>query len=120
VRMDRAMTAVSVAARLYQVDHDGHWPSDLKALVPQYLPRVPTDLFAADARPVGYILARNGTRPLVYSVGPDGVDNTPDESVLPAVPCYGWTSTPDQWRDLSRFLPPPSTNQSGVTDYSSQ
>jgi hypothetical protein len=105
---ERRMTAVCLAARLYQVEHDGRWPRSLEALVPDYLPAVPLDPFSATGAPLGYLPAREGTRPVVYSVGADDfVNDTPDESVLPDTPTYGWNQGKDQWRDISRFTPPP-------------
>ena len=36
-----ALAAVNLAARLYQIDHDGQMPATTASLVPQYLPRMP-------------------------------------------------------------------------------
>lgn len=110
-RTERVMTAVSLAARLYQIDHNGQWPPNLKALVPQYLPAVPVDPQSPDARPLGYLLANGGKRPVVYSVGENRNLGTPLESTLPSHPEYGWvTKAPFQWRDISRFEAPPTSN----------
>ncbi|WP_428938621.1 hypothetical protein [Fontivita pretiosa] len=110
VRMEHHLAAVIVACRLYQVDHAGRWPEKLEDLVPDYLPDVPVDPFSQTGQPLKYLLARNGTRPIVYSVGEDGKDNTPDDSVLPPEPQSGWIRLGlDQWRDISRFTPPPQT-----------
>jgi hypothetical protein len=106
---ERRMTAVSLAAQLYRADH-GTWPATLDVLVPRYLPQVPRDPLAMDDRPLGYLvvagaLPGGADRPVVYSVGRDGRDDTPDPSVLRLVPLYGWHNTRDEWRDLSRWVP---------------
>jgi hypothetical protein len=116
---ERRMAAVSLAAQLYRVDHAGRWPRTLGELVPTYLPAVPRDPFRGDGGPLSYLVAKNtadgAERPMVYSVSSDGVDETaPNGSTLPPEPIYSWTSSrvpgrsdaPDQWRDLSRFVPP--------------
>lgn len=106
VRAGRAMTAISLAARLYQIDHEGRWPANLDALVPAYLPAIPIDPMSPDARPVGYVLAQNGTRPLVYCMGEKRQEGSPLDN-LPDKPMYGYQiRTPFQWRDLSRFTAP--------------
>jgi hypothetical protein len=118
---ERRMAAVSLAAQLYRVDHAGRWPRKLDELVPTYLPAVPRDPFRADDGPLSYLVAKNSAdgaeRPMVYTVSTDGIDETPpDGSTVPPEPIYSWTSsrTPgrpnaaDQWRDLSRFVPPKS------------
>jgi hypothetical protein len=116
---ERRMAAVSLAAQLYRIDHAGRWPRKLDELVPAYLPAVPRDPFRADGGPLSYLVAKNPTdgaeRPVVYTVSSDGLDETPpDGSTLPPEPIYSWTishtpgrpNSPDQWRDLSRFVPP--------------
>jgi hypothetical protein len=112
---ERRMAAVILAIRLYYLDR-GVYPRALSELVPDYLPAVPLDPMAADARPLGYILAARGARPVVYSVGMDGRDDTPDESALPVAPQYEWKlypTTRDEWRDASAWQMPtsqPATN----------
>jgi hypothetical protein len=112
IRTERRMAAVSLAARLYQAEH-GKWPPTLEALVPKYLPEVPRDALAPGAQPLRYVLIPGGRpdgadRPLVYSVGEDGVDDTAAGTAKPpAVPNYSWARAADQWRDLSRWPPPP-------------
>ena len=66
------MAAITLAIRLYETDH-GRRPNELEHLVPRYLPAVPPDPFAKDARPIGY--KPNAPKPLLYSVGRDGVDD---------------------------------------------
>lgn len=115
---ERRMAAVSLAARLYGIDHAGDWPHKLDELVPRYLPAVPRDPFRADGGPLAYLVTKNpvdgAERPVVYHVSSDGAAETPsDGSTLPPEPTYSWTigrtpgraSAPDQWRDLSRFAP---------------
>ncbi|MDR3707263.1 MAG: hypothetical protein P4L33_03105 [Capsulimonadaceae bacterium] len=60
-----------LALRAYFVDH-GRYPASLAALAPRYIPAVPNDPFA-DAGPLRYRLA--GARYVLYSVGPDGIDD---------------------------------------------
>jgi hypothetical protein len=61
---------VAIAAERYRQAR-GAWPATADALVPAYIEAVPLDPF--DGRPVRYRLADGGV--IVYSVGPDGVDN---------------------------------------------
>jgi len=67
----RRMAALALAIRLYEIDH-GHRPEKLTELVPEYLPEVPKDPFAADNRPMSYLPA--GKYPVLYSVGLNGID----------------------------------------------
>ncbi len=66
---NRRLAAVAVAARLYAADHAGRLPATLDALVPAYLPAVPTD--AMDGRPLRFA----ANPPRAYSVGDDGTDD---------------------------------------------
>ncbi len=114
IHTERAMTAVSLAARLYQIDHHGQWPANLEALVPLYLPSVSLDPFSPAGKPLGYLLAKNGTRPIVYSMGTSGTDRAMSESELRELvePSYGWQGkTKLQWRDLSYFEPSPAATK---------
>ncbi len=61
---------VLVAIERYRKAH-GHWPESLKELVPQYLASVPVDVH--DGQPLHFRRFAEGV--MVYSVGPDGVDN---------------------------------------------
>ena len=65
----------------------GHAPERLDQLVPKYLQRVPTDPFST--RPLIY--RAQGTNWLLYSVGPDGVDDggKPVGRTLPATSALG-------------------------------
>jgi hypothetical protein len=64
------LLAVELALRCYEYEQ-GHAPSGLEQLVPNYIQRVPIDPFSD--RPVTY--RAQGTDWLVYSVGEDGVDD---------------------------------------------
>lgn len=70
--VDRRVTAVRLALRLYEINN-GRNPRTLGELVPAYLPAVPVDFFRSDGGPLGYI--PDGLVPRLYSVGEDGVDN---------------------------------------------
>ncbi|MEA2736682.1 MAG: hypothetical protein QOE14_3133 [Humisphaera sp.] len=70
---DRRAAATLLAARLYQIDHDGRLPSKWDDLVPAYLPFVPPDPFAPNLAPLK--LVRRYSDTIVYSVGKDLVDD---------------------------------------------
>jgi hypothetical protein len=115
VRAERRMTAVSLAAQLYRAD-TGRWPPSIEALVPKYLPEVPVDPLAADGRPLKYLLVRGGLpdggdRPVVYSVGRNGVDDTPDAKALPGSPWTSWNNGRDEYRELARWVVPQAATQ---------
>ncbi len=61
---------VSLAVRAFQLEH-GRLPATLSELTPDLLPTIPADPF--DGLPLKYRVA--GDRAVLYSVGPDGVDN---------------------------------------------
>lgn len=110
-RAARRSAVVSLAVALYLADHDGNFPADLNELVPLYLPAVPIDPFSSTKEPLRYVLYGDTRRPLVYSVGPDGVDDTTAGSPVPAEPQFGTIRTADQYTDLSRFDPPKNQSQ---------
>ena len=60
---------VAFALGAYQRDH-GAYPKQLAALTPKYLPQIPQDVFSGKA--LIYRLEDKGY--LVYSVGPNGID----------------------------------------------
>jgi hypothetical protein len=107
VRVDRRAAAAALATRLFLIDN-GRYPASLDELVPTYLPELPMDTYARDGGPLRYVLADQGRRPLLYSVGENGTDdyatgNTP----LPTETMWGWKSNSlDQFRDLSQWMPP--------------
>ena len=65
-----ACAQTAVAATRYRLDH-GKLPDNLNALVPKYLPAIPTDPF--DGHPLRLAIKEN--KWIVYSVGPDEVDD---------------------------------------------
>ena len=67
---ERDGTLVAIALELYRRDR-GRYPASLEALVPDLLPCIPADRITGD--PVRYRL-RDG-RPIIYSVGADGMDD---------------------------------------------
>jgi hypothetical protein len=103
----RRTTATALACQLYRADH-GDWPQRLQQLVPDYLPAVPADPFYADGRALGYTILKGGLpdggdRPLIHFDG--------ESDPYPAVrsePQYELTRDSRQYRDLTRFVPPPS------------
>lgn len=76
----RRMAAIALALRLYEFDH-GQKAKSLGVLVPDYLPRLPSDPYAADGRTFGYL--PDAERPRLYGVGGDGVDNGGAFEMLP-------------------------------------
>jgi hypothetical protein len=63
-------TIVALAAERYRRDKKA-WPDKIDQLCPQYLASVPLDPF--DGKPLRYRRVKD--RVVIYSVGPDGVDN---------------------------------------------
>lgn len=97
----RTAAAIGVAARMYREDH-GQYPHALKDLVPEYLPQVPADPYSPKGEPMLY---RAGTRPMVGSVGSDGIDN---QAPTPARPNYTMArpksgEPDDRWVDLTAW-----------------
>jgi hypothetical protein len=70
----REMTVAAIALKRYQL-RTGTYPSDLSALVPDFLPALPHDWM--DGKPLCYRLNPDGTFTL-YSVGDNGVDDGGD------------------------------------------
>jgi hypothetical protein len=73
---DVAALRLKIALRLYEQKH-GQLPDDLGALVPEFIKAMPIDPFSA--KPYRYSKAKK----LIWSVGPDGVDN--DGNSLPGM-----------------------------------
>lgn len=72
-QIQQAIDSARLAVALERFRRNGGgWPTTLDELVPGYLEAVPVDI--RDGRPLRYALTADG--PLVYSVGPDLVDNT--------------------------------------------
>jgi hypothetical protein len=75
----REMTIAVIALKRYQL-RNGKFPSDLSALVPEFLPTDPLDWM--DGKPLHYKLNPGGTFTL-YSVGENGVDDGGDPNPVP-------------------------------------
>lgn len=69
---ERRLAAIDLAIRLYEVDR-GHRPALLTDLVPDYLAAVPIDPLDANGHPLRYL--PDAPKPILYSVGLDGVDD---------------------------------------------
>ncbi|MGN6504928.1 MAG: hypothetical protein ACTHM6_05135, partial [Tepidisphaeraceae bacterium] len=73
----RTLAATALAVRWFESEQH-HLPSSLDELVPDYLPQVPWDELAPNTR----LHARfDGKDPILWRVGPDGVDNGGDDHV---------------------------------------
>lgn len=70
IEVSRQMVITAIALKRYQLRH-GIYPSDLAALVPEFLPAVSRD--PVDGQPLRYRANTDGTFTL-YSVGEDGED----------------------------------------------
>ena len=96
-----ALTTIALAR--YRLTHDDHWPDDLQALVPSYLPMVPVDVM--DGKPLRYD-AKAGR---LWSIGEDFLDSrglTPDwpESVSEETPGVRVISKLEPSVDLKKFF----------------
>lgn len=89
----REIAATMLAIQLYRADHAGALPKTLSALVPDYLPSVPVDIFASDRRPIAYV--PGAATPALYSVGYNGTDE--GGSILKDQDPFetDWTAMPD-------------------------
>jgi hypothetical protein len=85
---------VQLALRAYYVNH-GRYPTALNVLVPAYVPSVPADPYA-DSGLLRYRLAAK--RYVLYSVGPDGVDDGGKPIVNPKGDAYGRYGVRDEAR----------------------
>jgi hypothetical protein len=65
------VSQTALAIERFRLGHEDRVPDSLSALVPAYLPSVPVDPF--DGQPLRY--ARRVEGYVVYSIGPDGVDD---------------------------------------------
>jgi len=101
----RRMTAISVAANLYRNDHH-HWPSDLKALVPNYLPAIPDDPFYANPHQIGYVFI-NPNRPMLFF----DESGQPSQSAPTTQPDFDNWNPPGsrQWLDISNWWQSPQS-----------
>ena len=67
---------VAFALAAFHSDH-GHYPAALVELAPKYLEKIPDDLFSG--KPLIYRLEGDGY--LLYSVGPNGLDDNGNDEV---------------------------------------
>lgn len=117
-RLERTFARIALAMQLYRSDHHGALPGSIAELVPRYLLSVPTDPYAKDGQII-YRVVKNGLpdgsdRPLLFSVGPDGLHNPAMDAQYRTGPAYDWTfriktEPDDQFRDLTRWQAPPAT-----------
>ena len=63
---------LELAVRCYQLEHD-ILPEKLEQLVPNILAQLPTDPFDGNNRPLSFLRTADGY--VLYSVGPNGVDD---------------------------------------------
>ena len=116
VQAERDMTAMSLAAHVYQHQH-GRWPENLDELVSE-LPRVPVDPWGDGKQTLGYVLIKGGLpdgadRPLVYSRcwSKDGLffrTDEPEYSFYVSVRSNATTAPRKQggqFRDVARWAP---------------
>ncbi len=66
-----SLLSTACALQAYHTEH-GRYPDQLSALTPAYLPAIPVDPFGVN-KPLCY--KRTGANYLLYSIGPDGVDD---------------------------------------------
>ncbi|MCW3100052.1 MAG: hypothetical protein JWL77_5670 [Chthonomonadaceae bacterium] len=67
-----SLLLVALALHAYRLEH-GRYPATLAELMPSYLNKIPGDLFAL-RKPLTYRI--DGETYLLYSIGPDGTDDT--------------------------------------------
>lgn len=65
------LTEVALGLGAYRTEH-GQYPDQLRALPPMYLPRLPKDPYSDE----DFRYRRQGDGYVLYSVGPNGNDNT--------------------------------------------
>ncbi len=112
-RAMRRMAATALAIRLYEIDN-GRRPAKLADLVPDYLDAVPDDPFAAPGTPIGYL--PDAPRPLLYSIGDNGVDQHGTYAADP--------NDPPEYNDYDipfflngdRPKPPPEESEEGESE----
>ena len=97
---DVRATALSLAIRLYQLDHNGRYPATLDELAPKYLPAVPDDPFSG--KPFRYEPAADP--PFLLSVGKNGVDDLAAGTWRPKdwSTHINWSGVPDAIYPLTR------------------
>jgi hypothetical protein len=102
----RQLAVTAIALKRYQLRH-GTLPSELTALVPEFLPAVPRD--PVDGQPLRYHLNADGTF-LLYSIGEDAVDDGGDAKPAKNPKSRAWQRGRD-W-----VWPQPATAQE-IRDY---
>jgi len=107
VEVSRQLIVTAIALQRYNLAH-GTYPVDLTALVPQFLPNLPSD--PVDGKPLRYRPNADGTF-LLYSVGEDGEDNSGDPK--PAKP----ESKSFYWRNGRDWVWPQPASPQEVADY---
>ncbi len=102
VQTQQQMALAAIAIERYRLKK-GRIPSELSALVPDYLPIVPRDNM--DGKALRYRLAPNGGFQL-YSVGQDGKDNGGDPTPRPGSSHYAQI-----WDGRDAVWPTPATTE---------
>ncbi len=101
LEVERGATLLMIAIARHRFDH-GLYPDSLDALVPVYLDDLPRDVLAPDGlfryRVVDKHAERVSDGVLLYSVGPDGVD----DGGVPLRASGDWPGTPAGDRVFSR------------------
>jgi hypothetical protein len=82
----RNLAVTAIALQRYRLRH-GQFPPDLAALAPEILPAPPRD--PVDGKPLRYRRNPDGAF-LLYSIGPDGVDDGGDPRAPVSTGTYGW------------------------------
>jgi hypothetical protein len=100
----RRAAAMALAIRLFRDDHGGALPARAQDLVPAYMPKVPTDPFDPAGGDLRYM--PRPKRPIIYSVGKDGVDDLANNKwSLPAQHVPLDYRSPDDVYELRPDLP---------------
>ena len=108
----RQFAETAIALKRYQM-RQGCYPSNLAALVPDFLPAVPRD--PLDSKPLRYQLKPDGGI-LLYSVGEDGEDNGGDPTPVPPVT----RSTQVRWQAGKDFVWPQPASPEEIADFYSK
>jgi hypothetical protein len=89
--MERRLLVTAISLKRYQL-HNGKYPDQLSALVPDFLAEMPIDIM--DGKPLRYRPTPDGNF-LLYSVGEDGVDNGGDPNPIDRKSSRAWWSARD-------------------------
>jgi len=98
---ERSLVLCAIALKRYALRHEGAAAPNLEALVPDFLPSVPTDYM--DGLPMKYRFNGDGSF-VLYSVGEDGKDDGGNASLAP-----GKSSLRDLWSRKDLIWPAPAT-----------